>query len=376
MSTAEPTAHHHHAGAFARLLEAVREGVYIGELHNLLDRGTTIAANPHLKLVLGYSADTPAAEVTPLDPARFADADARTSFLDRLIANRSVTDFPLRMRRLDGTPVWVEVTARAEPSHDGSRVQIEALMRDVSERRRRDDESRGPDQQLIHAEKMAALGQTISGVAHELNNPLTTILSWSERLAERAADDASRRGAEVIQREARRAARIVRNLLTFARMRHSTRSLIDVSQVVRETLAMRAEEQRAASIALIADLASNLPTVLADAHQLQQVVLNLVSNAEQAMAAHGRGTLAVRTSHDPQRGVVVLEVNDDGPGIPPEVRAKIFRPFFTTKRAGTGTGLGLTVASAIVQEHGGRIRASSGPEGGASFVVELPVMRA
>jgi len=149
--------------------------------------------------------------------------------------------------------------------------------------------------------------------------------------------------------------------------------MVDVNLVVRETLALRAYEQRVTNITVIDALAAGLPNVFADGHQVQQVLLNLVINAEQAMlSANGRGILVVRTWHDADQESVVLEINDDGPGIPDELQPKIFDPFFTTKEVGKGTGLGLTVAYAIVQEHGGRIRLESRPSG-ASFYVELPV---
>jgi len=143
---------------------------------------------------------------------------------------------------------------------------------------------------------------------------------------------------------------------------------------VRETLALRAYDQRVSNISVIDALAAGLPQVFADGHQVQQVLLNLVINAEQAMLqAHGRGILVVRSWHDAQHEAVILEINDDGPGIPDDLQPKIFDPFFTTKEVGQGTGLGLTVAYAIVQEHGGRIRLESHAGGGASFFVELPV---
>ena len=367
------TTHEQRGDAFARLFEAVHEGVYIGTIDTRGDAVTTLAANPHLKLMFGYPAETAEREVTPFAAAQFAEAAARTAFISRLDAEGAVTDYLLRLRRVDGSAVWVEVTARAEPSAEAGIVHLEALIRDVSERKKLDDQSRDLYQQLLQAEKMAALGQTVSGVAHELNNPLATILGWAERLTERPLDDQARRGVEVILGEAERAARIVRNLLTFARKRQSTRSMIDVNQVVQETLTLRSYEQHVTNVEVITALAAGLPQVFADAHQIQQVLLNLVINAEQAMvSANGRGSLVLRTWHDVDRDAVVLEVTDDGPGMPADVKGKIFDPFFTTKEVGKGTGLGLTVAYAIVQEHGGRIRAESLPKG-ASFIVELPV---
>jgi len=146
-----------------------------------------------------------------------------------------------------------------------------------------------------------------------------------------------------------------------------------LNQVVRETLALRSYEQRVTNITVIDALAAGLPQLFADPHQLQQVLLNLVINAEQAMlSAHGRGTLVVRTWHDATRETVLLELNDDGPGVPQDVQGKVFDPFFTTKDVGKGTGLGLAVAYSIVQEHHGLIQIQPTPRG-ASFVVELPV---
>ena len=367
--------HKTRADTFARLFEAVHEGVFVGTLTlDPLAAGTSEAVNPFLKAMLGYPPDTADGDIAPFASERFVDPAARQAFLGRLLSEGAVTDYLIRLRRLDGDLIWVEVTAHAGPSRKRGVSQVEALMRNVSERRRLDDQSRDLYQQLLQAEKMAALGQTISGVAHELNNPLATILSWAERLAERNLDETSRRGVDVILGESERAARIVRNLLTFARKRQSTRSMIDLNQVVRETLALRAYEQRLTNIDVVTALASGLPPVFADPHQIQQVLLNLVINAEQAMlSANGRGSLVLRTWHDAVQNAVVLQVSDDGPGVPPEVKGKIFDPFFTTKDVGKGTGLGLTVAYAIVKEHGGSIRVDSPTAGGASFTVEFPV---
>jgi PAS domain S-box-containing protein len=360
------------AESFSRLFEAVHEGVYIGLLGPRDNE--TIAANPFLRIMLGYPPGTPEESLHPFVPDRFTDEGARTVFIDKLARDGAVTDYLLRLRRADGAVIWVEVTASGSIDDATGHVRMEALMRDVSDRKQLEDQSRDLYHQLLQAEKMAALGTTISGVAHELNNPLATILTWSDRLAARELDPSARRGVEVILREAERAARIVRNLLTFARKRHTTRTMVDINQVVRETLALRAYEQRVTNISVIDALASGLPQVFADPHQIQQVLLNLVINAEQAMlTSNGRGTLMVRTWQDAEHESVVLEVNDDGPGVPEDVRTKIFDPFFTTKEVGKGTGLGLTVAYAIVEEHGGRMWLTSEPWNGASFYVELPV---
>jgi signal transduction histidine kinase len=341
-------------------LADVREGVFIGTP----GAGETGFANACLKRMLGYPPDTADAIVDPFHPERFVDQQARATLLQRLADEGSAADHLVRVRRNDGTLAWIEVTA----TRDG------ALLRDVSGRKREEDQTRDVHHQLAQSEKLAALGQTISGVAHELNNPLATILSWAERLAVSPADDKTRRGLDVILKEAERAARIVRNLLTFARKRQSTRMMVDVNDVVRETLALRAYEQRVHNITARQSLAAHLPPVFADGHQLKQILLNLVLNAEQAMhTGRGHGTLTVRTWHDADVDAVVFEVNDDGPGMSEEMQSKIFDPFFTTKDVGKGTGLGLSVAYAIVQEHGGRIWVSSQPGSGASFFVELPV---
>jgi signal transduction histidine kinase/BarA-like signal transduction histidine kinase len=371
------------ADAYARLFGAAQAGVFSGTLfpsdssrqsRKAATSDLTLVANPYLKQIFGYPADASAGDVRPFEATHFYEPEARQTFLDRLGAQRRVTDYLLRMRRLDGSPLWIEVTGVAEDGGSAGALKLDALVRDVSERKRVDDKSRDIYQQLIQAERMAALGQTISGVAHELNNPLATILSWAERLSERPLDDAARKGVDVILSEAERAARIVRNLLTFARKRQSTRAMVDINQIVMETLSLRAYEQRVTNIGVETALAADLPAVFADAHQIQQVLLNLVINAEHAMlGARGHGALHVSTSHDVEHEMVAITVRDSGPGVPSPIRGRIFDPFFTTKEVGKGTGLGLTVAYAIVQEHGGRIQLDSPAEGGAIFRVELPV---
>jgi PAS domain S-box-containing protein len=358
--------------AFARFFEGLTEGVYIGLVGPT--ETATLAANAHLRTMFGWRDDSATAEIRPLDPARFVDEMARGEFLQQLARDGAVRDHLIRVRRADGSAMWIEVTARAEPLPSGTTLRVEAMMRDVTERKKLQDQARELYHQLSQAEKLASLGQTMSGVAHELNNPLATILACAERLASRRLDDTTRRDLDAIHNAADRAARIVRNLQTFARKRHTTRSTVGLNDVVRETLALRGYDTRASVIVVVDELAPDLPPVFVDPHQIQQIVLNLVTNAEQAMLdAHARGTLTLRSWLDAEGDAVVLEVRDDGPGVPAEVQGKVFDPFYTTKSVGKGTGLGLTVAYAIAQEHGGRISVLSTPGQGASFLLELPV---
>jgi len=360
------------ADAFARLIDGLQDGLYIGLVGDV--ETATLYTNPHLGAMLGWPPDAAATDVRPFDIERFVDDQARIEFLQRLTGDKVARDCLLRLRRVDGSALWIEVTARAEPVGTTATLRVEAMLRDVTERKKLQDQARDLYQQLSQAEKLAALGQTMSGVAHELNNPLATILACAEGLAGRRLDEATRRDLDAIHNAAERAARIVRNLQTFARRRHTTRTTVDVTDVVRETAALRAYEHRMANIQVIDELTGGLPPVFVDPHQIQQIVLNLIINAEQAMlAAHGRGTLTLRSWHDPVRDAVMVDVSDDGPGVPADAQPRVFDPFFTTKAVGKGTGLGLTVAYAIAQEHGGSIAVRSAEGLGASFVLELPV---
>ena len=236
------------------------------------------------------------------------------------------------------------------------------------------DRLRTAQQQLIQSEKLAAVGTLISGVAHEINNPLGNILGRVQLLQRTAADDRSKRGLQTIRDECERAIRIVRNLLSFTREHKPETTLVSLNDTLDQVLELRAYELSVSNIELGKDFQADLPEISADPHQLQQVFLNLVINAEQAMtAAHGRGSLSITTQR--VGDAVQVVVTDDGPGIPEELISQIFDPFFTTKDVGAGTGLGLSVCYGIVKEHGGEMRVESELEKGTTFTVELPLPR-
>src|SRR6266576_3185409 len=235
-------------------------------------------------------------------------------------------------------------------------------------------EQQAIETQLVQSEKLAAVGQLVSGVAHELNNPLTSIAGLSEFLLEQKELGKKDRGhLQVIHEQAERAGRIVRNLLTFARKGSAERVLVDLNDVIRRTLQLTAYDLKLKDINVERELSGALPEVLGDRHGLQQVVLNLVTNAAQAVAEKPRERpreITVSTWFD---GQVHVRVADTGPGIPDEIVASIFTPFFTTKEPGKGTGLGLSITYSIVESHGGQITLEPrSAKGGTAFRVDLP----
>ncbi len=355
--------------SFSRLFEVLPQGFYCGTITGNTTK--TLATNPHLKLMFGYPTETSSTKVKPFDADRVVDTEAFKIFLERLERDGAVINYLLSLRRVDRTPMWVEVTAHAEPKQ-GKTLLMHAHMRDVSDKKKSDEQERERSQQVHKEEIKAYARRVMSGVAHEVNNPLATILTWSERLAEQSVDDVVQRGLSTIHSESQRAAGIIRKLSNFSDNRQATQAMVDVNQVIRETMSLRTYQQRVSNIVVIDALASGLPQVWFDAGQLKQVLLNLVINAEHVLEERGRGTLVMRTWYNAGEECVVLELSDDGPGVPDEIQASIFDAFVTTKDVGKGTGLGLTMAQAIMQDHGGRITLTSAPNEGATFRLEFP----
>jgi two-component system, NtrC family, sensor kinase len=273
--------------------------------------------------------------------------------------------FESQFFRKDGEIRTISITY-STPQKD---EEVLCLIRDVTDQKMLQE-------QLVQSEKMSAIGQLVSGVAHELNNPLAGISAFAQLLlAEKRFPPEQRTAAETIYSEARRASRIVQNLLTFARQHKAEKVLTAINQVLDDTLELRGYELRVRGIDVRREYEDSLDETMADAHQLQQVFLNLITNAEQAMerreGQHHRLTVRTRRNGDSVR----IEIEDTGGGIPPNLIERIFNPFFTTKPTGSGTGLGLSISLGIVREHEGRIWAENVASSGARFIVELPVIR-
>ena len=268
-------------------------------------------------------------------------------------------------RHRDGS--WRTMLGMASPLLDaeGKPAGVIISVRDVTMEKKL-------EQQIIQSERLAAMGQMIGGFAHELNNPLTSILGMAELLQEGGVSEAAHKQIGILHQQARRAAEIVQNLQYFARPPAPGRSQVNLNELVQRTVQMQAYPLRKSNIAVDFLQEPSIPAIVADPNQLMQVFLNLLLNAEQAIReSREKGTIRVRIGRNPESVWIVFQ--DDGPGIAPENLTHIFDPFFTTRRPGRGTGLGLSICKTVLREHGGNIEAASAPGGGAVFTITLPM---
>ena len=296
---------------------------------------------------------------------------AMAKIVGDVIASPKSVSAEVQDEKLGGT-FMMTLTPLAGEKREPNGVVL--VARDVTPQAELEAERAELRNRLVQSEKLAALGQFVAGIAHELNNPLQGVLGHLELLrATGAFPKALRRDMQRIYREADRAAKIVRNLLVFAGSRRMVRRRTSINATVSRVLSLRAPAFRAANIESVRRHTDALPRVKGDPLLLHQALLNIVLNAEQAIGPNG-GRIETSTSVRREHGAaqVVLDIRDTGPGIPAAVMQRLFEPFYTTKEVGKGTGLGLAIAYGIIQEHGGRISASNHPEGGAVFTVQLP----
>src|SRR6266403_2184979 len=321
--------------------------------------------SPRSKEILGFEPE----EISAMDFGHCAhpeDMPAVQALFGDIVAGRQTfASLEARIRHQLGE--WRRIRFNFSPLWDakGENEGVVLSGRDVTDLKRLEE-------QLIQAEKLAAMGQMLAGVAHELNNPLTAILGVTELLREReGTDDSTRRQLELTHRQARRAARIVQNLLEFSRPASPQKKPLDLNNLLERTLQLQEHSLRRNNIEVDFHPETDLPAVIGDANQLIQVILNLVTNAEQAIReVRDTGRIRIRAGRNGKQ--LSITVQDDGVGIRPEALPRIFDPFYTTKRPGGGTGLGLSICMSIVREHGGNIEAESLPAGGSAFTIYMP----
>jgi PAS domain S-box-containing protein len=332
--------------------------------------------SPSVKLLRGYSAEE-AMLHTMEDVLAPASVEIALETLGERMEQKDLARpavLELEMHRKDDSTLWTETTASFLLDGEGRPVGILGITRDVTERRQAEEERQRMEQQIQLAGRLAAVGELAAGVAHELNNPLAAVQGFAQLLASRKdLDDSVKNDVETIFKESKRASRITSNLLSFARRHKPEKSLISINEALAQSIDLHAYRMRVNNIELSTELDPGLPMTMADFHQMQQVFVNLITNAEQAMTeTSGKGKLSVTT--ESAGDVIRITFSDDGPGIPEAVIGRIFNPFFTTKSVGKGTGLGLSISFGIVQQHDGRMYASSKPDEGTTFLIELPVV--
>lgn len=353
---------------YALLVQRVGFGVY-----RSTPDGRFLEVNSVLAAMLGYASTS---ELLTLDLGRdlYLDPQERERLRQRPAGIGNPEWLPARWKRRDGSAITVRLSVRRIFDSDGEVEAYDGIVEDVTERQRHDE-------LLRRSERMASLGTTLAGVAHELNNPLAAIMGFAQLLLKKPWPSEDQAALETINHEAIRSATIVRDLLAMTRKRDIDRRVsTDVNDIVGYIARTRRYALETAGISCAVELQPALPLVYGDRAQLEQVVLNLLTNAEQALvAAIDAGSapksprIIIRTRHE--RDEVAIVVEDNGPGIPENVQSKIWDPFWTTKDEGEGTGLGLSVVHSIIVDHGGTISLEAEMLTGARFIVRLPVAR-
>ena len=342
------------------------------ELANLLPQticetdveGNITFVNRNAFDIFGYSPEDLGSGLTIWQMIIPEDLDRAREDSQRVLGGEDLSGIEYTAKRKDGSTFSVLIYS-SSITHEDSPTGLRMIIVDITERKKMEE-------QLMVNDRLASIGELASGIAHELNNPLTSVIGFSDLLMDKDIPDDIKEDLKVINREAHRTAGVIRNLLTFARKHPQEKQPVDINKAIQTVLDLRAYEQRVSNIEVNTHLASDLPEITVDGFQLQQVFLNIIINAEHFMSeAHGKGTLTITTER--VGDTIRASFADDGPGIAKENLGHLFEPFFTTKEVGKGTGLGLSISHGVISAHGGRINAESELGKGATFVVDLPI---
>ena len=330
------------------------------------DEGWFTFVSPKIKDVLGYEVNEVVGRKRTLDLVAEGEAPKWLGRFKKINAKRApFFGFEVTHLHKNGTPVVFEMSGIPLFDSAGDFKGYVGTNKDVTGRKQMQE-------QLAIADRLASVGELAAGIAHELNNPLTGVIGFSQLMLEKEMPGDIKEDMEVVYGEAQRASQVVGNLLTFARKHAVVKQMLNINSVIAKVLELRAYEQRVENISVEARFDPTLPEIMADYFQLQQVFLNIIINAEYFMKkAHQKGKLTITT--EKVNSKVRASFADDGPGIDKEILGHLFDPFFTTKEVGEGTGLGLSICHGIVAEHGGRIYVESKLGKGTTFIVELPI---
>ncbi len=351
------------AARVRRILEACPAAITV----STADEGRVIFETPTTRALFHRTEDEHVTDGAEL----YDDPSIRERGIRHLRAGGSIDNVEVEFRRRDDTHFHAAVSARLIELDDEEAVVAIAL--DLSDRIALEQELAHQREALYQNEKLSALGQLLASVAHELNNPLSVLVGQALLLKETTRDESIARRAERIGAAADRCARIVRTFLAMARRQPSERVANDPNELLDTALEVTGYALRAANITIERDLDPALPAILVDPDQVTQVFTNLIVNAEQALRRREGGRrLRIVSAREGRNGDVVITIEDNGPGVPEEIRRRVFEPFFTTKAAGEGTGIGLALCHRVLEAHGGEIELADGAEGGARFTVRLP----
>jgi PAS domain S-box-containing protein len=330
--------------------------------------GKALSVNNAIKGLSGYTPEEfMAMNISDL----FVDPGERKRMLALLQEAGRVSDFEVMFRQKDG--LTAHVLLNVDNFELGGQKLIMTTVRDITALKQADIRQRRTHEQLILASRLASLGRLASGVAHEINNPLAVVMGCAQMLMEKDTPEDVKKDLRLINDSAQHMAVVVQRLLTFGRQSKPGKEYVDINALVSRVLGLRAREMSIHNIEVTTRLDPDLPCTMADVGQMQQVFLNIVLNAEQAMTkANKDGHLLVKTGQTGDR--ITITFRDDGIGIPKEYLPRLFDPFFSTKDVGEGMGLGLSISYGIIKEHNGRIYAKGQPGKGATFVVELPIV--
>ena len=351
------------------LFEGTIDGMFVTDTETM----TIVLANQTAAKMCGFDSIENTVGINPLDLVHPDDRERVLGFfMEDALGKGEQEVHEFRVITKDGREIWVSgMGTRIEY---GGKPAVLSSIRDITERKRMEEEKRRLEEQLLLAGRLAAVGELAAGVAHELNNPIAAIKGFAQFLtARKDLDETIRKDLDTIYRESQRAAKITQNLLSFARRHEPEKHPISINDVIENILEMQDHLMKVNNIELEVELDPDLPKTMADFHQMQQVFMNIVNNAEQAMLeTHGKSRLLIKTQRSGK--MVQITFADNGPGISEENLKRIFDPFFTTKEVGKGTGLGLSICYGLVEAHGGRIYARSKLGQGATVVVEMPIV--